>query len=246
MNIASENKRRAWMDVQVSAEKELTLSISGHLDAYSTGKVWEEATRTRIVRRLEKVEFDKIAMDLNKLTLTATRAIDDAQVGKLRKEGIELLSEMRETNRRLRDLLEPKVLLAIRSDAAAAVRKAREAAERVDGKIDKLFAGLQDAVDNSNEAAKQVRMLLSRSEFQSSLENIDAAAKDLPVATALLKKMLHRVNQLLVIQQDDLQTIVENIRLISDNIRELSVTAKKYPSQILFGEPPARQEKLKK
>jgi len=34
--------------------------------------------------------------------------------------------------------------------------------------------------------------------------------------------------------------VLENLRAISDNVRYLTDNARLYPSQVLFGEPPAR------
>jgi hypothetical protein len=35
---------------------------------------------------------------------------------------------------------------------------------------------------------------------------------------------------------------INNLRQITDNLRELSENAKRYPSGVIFGEPPKREQ----
>ena len=53
-----------------------------------------------------------------------------------------------------------------------------------------------------------------------------------------LKRILRRVDNFLSDQQPDIEMAIENIRRISDNLKELTENAKKYPAQVLFGGPP--------
>ena len=62
---------------------------------------------------------------------------------------------------------------------------------------------------------------------------------------ARLDKSLRRVDVLLSNKSQDVEEIVENLRVVSENLRELTKNAKRYPSYVLFGEPPAHVNSTK-
>ena len=68
---------------------------------------------------------------------------------------------------------------------------------------------------------------------------LDSAAKDLPETSAQLRQTLQRVNRLIANQQRELERTMESLRVVADNVKEITENSKKYPSQTLFGAPPA-------
>jgi hypothetical protein len=44
-------------------------------------------------------------------------------------------------------------------------------------------------------------------------------------------------------ERDQIAAIIDNLRVVTENLKEFSENAKEYPSQVLFGEPPAPREK---
>ena len=53
-----------------------------------------------------------------------------------------------------------------------------------------------------------------------------------------LERSLSRVDRILGGGEQDLASTISNLRAITDNLRDLSEDAKRYPSNLLFGEPP--------
>jgi hypothetical protein len=53
---------------------------------------------------------------------------------------------------------------------------------------------------------------------------------------------MSRLDKMLAGRENDIAVTLNNMRQISDNLRELSENAKRYPSGVIFGEPP-RQER---
>jgi uncharacterized coiled-coil protein SlyX len=43
---------------------------------------------------------------------------------------------------------------------------------------------------------------------------------------------------MLASQQNEIQSTVENLRMITENVKELSEDSKRFPSQAIFGAPP--------
>ncbi|MHC4287488.1 MAG: MlaD family protein [Planctomycetota bacterium] len=60
----------------------------------------------RILHRLEQIETEKIADNINDLLKSVDKAVNDAQVGTLSKEASEFIEEIRQTNQSLKALLE--------------------------------------------------------------------------------------------------------------------------------------------
>ncbi len=76
-------------------------------------------------------------------------------------------------------------------------------------------------------------------------KHIRTAAETLPITMARLDKSVRRVDVLLSNKSQDVEEIVENLRVVSENLRELTKNAKRYPSYVLFGEPPAHVNSTK-
>ena len=75
---------------------------------------------------------------------------------------------------------------------------------------------------------------------------LDTLSGDTTESVVRLRGILRRLDDLIAERQPDIETTLENIRLISENLKEITDNAKKYPSQFLFGEPPPRYENRRK
>jgi paraquat-inducible protein B len=60
----------------------------------------------KILQRLEQIETEKIAKNVNKVLLSVNEAVNDAEIKTLRTEAGKLLAETRQTNQALKQLLE--------------------------------------------------------------------------------------------------------------------------------------------
>lgn len=71
------------------------------------------------------------------------------------------------------------------------------------------------------------------------LENVRQASESVNVAAGRFQELMNRTNGLVAGQEASVAEIVENARLLILNLRELTEEAKRYPSGVLFGQPPA-------
>jgi ABC-type transporter Mla subunit MlaD len=53
-----------------------------------------------------------------------------------------------------------------------------------------------------------------------------------------LQRTMSRLERMLAGRENDIAVTLNNMRQISDNLRDLSENAKRYPSGVIFGEPP--------
>jgi len=54
------------------------------------------------------------------------------------------------------------------------------------------------------------------------------------------------MNRLIASQQRDIEQTMGNLRAISENMKEITESSKKYPSQTLFGGPPPPAKSLQR
>ncbi len=76
-------------------------------------------------------------------------------------------------------------------------------------------------------AAARIRKIAESDEFKKILAQLD--------------RTLSRVDRLVAARENDVAVTLNNLRQITDNLRELSENAKRYPSGVIFGEPPKRE-----
>ena len=116
------------------------------------------------------------------------------------------------------------------------------------GEISTNAVRLLDEVRESN---RKVQALLDRPEIETILKDLSATsgglrrfaeAPELTNSLARLDLSLRQVNQLLAGKDADLQATLDNLRSLSENLKELSENARRYPAQLIFGEPPPRSK----
>jgi phospholipid/cholesterol/gamma-HCH transport system substrate-binding protein/paraquat-inducible protein B len=59
-------------------------------------------------------------------------------------------------------------------------------------------------------------------------------------------KSLRRVDTVLASRSQDVEELVENLRVVSEQLRQVTKNVERYPAQVLFGEPPPHAKTLKR
>jgi paraquat-inducible protein B len=100
---------------------------------------------------------------------------------------------------------------------------------------------------------RRIQQLIDRPEISSAVTNLSGAVAGMrrlaesPALTntiAQLERTLLRVDQVVAGKDDDLTVTLDNLRALTENLRELSENAKRFPAQLLFGQPPKPSEAL--
>ena len=177
----------------------------------------------RLFRTLEEIDVQGITEGMENSLRAVTNLAQDAHIEKISNQVEQLLVEIRDTNRRVGAFLKETKIEPVISDFSATVATARRIVESSQEPIKRILNDLP-------ETSAQIKSLTKK---------LDSVSDDLPETVALLKRTLRRVDTLVSSQQQDILVTIENIRLISSNLKELTETAKKYPAQVLFGQPPA-------
>jgi phospholipid/cholesterol/gamma-HCH transport system substrate-binding protein/paraquat-inducible protein B len=183
----------------------------------------------RIMRDVEQIEFQGIAEGLNRSLTALTNAIEDANVKGLSGEGIRLLGEVRQTNRRIGELLAGDEIRRVLDDISATAASLRRTAEGVE---EPVTAVVDDLPEFSERAGSLARRL-------------DAASEDITEILARLKRVSYRLDDLVAGQQANIERTLGNMKVISQNLREFSETVKRDPSRLLFGKPDASSKQTR-
>ena len=147
-----------------------------------------------VFAQLERINFAGIAADAEKLI----GKVNNLPFGRLGTNAVELLAEVRDSNRRIQKLLDRNELISAVTNLSGAM------------------AGLRRIAENPG---------LTNSIIQ-------------------LERTLVRVDQLVAGKDDQLTETLDNLRALSDNLRALSESAKRFPAQLLLGQPPKPSENL--
>ncbi len=117
--------------------------------------------------------------------------------------------------------------------------------ERLDSILTSIDEGMESfsaAMVSVQEASASLNQEIQSEEFQATLTNIEQTTARLPSGVDELNALLRRLNNYAAGSYGDIDTTLANLRLISDGIRQLTDLAKRYPSQILFGNPPNKTQ----
>ncbi len=115
-----------------------------------------------------------------------------------------------------------------------------------------LSKDLRALVANLNKVSNNVKQILESNDVNTSLKNLNEAMDNLNEASTKLPKILNQVDKTVInfrrfssTQQEDIQSILDNLRNVSENINEITETGGNYPSWLLFGNPPPRIREVK-
>ena len=115
-----------------------------------------------------------------------------------------------------------------------------------DTDMKQLSAQAGQALAEVQGALHQARSLLSNPNIQRILSDAAAtaselslASKQLPGTVMRLDSTVRRVDHLIAGKSQEIDEILANLRVVSADLRELMTNAKRYPSQVILGEPPS-------
>jgi phospholipid/cholesterol/gamma-HCH transport system substrate-binding protein len=176
----------------------------------------------RILRNVEQLDIQRLIGSVESSLKTIDKLASGANLDKISTQAVALLTEVRQTNLQLKQVVGGSDLKNAVKDAAVAAGTARQILERADKPLSQLIADLPKASESINRVAQR----------------LDAVTANLPETNAQFRQTLQQLNRLISGQQRDIEKTVENLRSMSESLKEAVDNSKKYPSQLLFGAPP--------
>jgi hypothetical protein len=119
--------------------------------------------------------------------------------------------------------------------------------------IKQLTAQSEMTLNEVRSTLQQARSLMSNPNIQRILSDgaataadLSLASKQLPTTVMRLDSTVRRMDHLIAAKSQDIDEIMGNLRIVSADLRELITNAKRYPSQVLLGEPPSHAKAAKR
>ena len=175
---------------------------------------------SEIIDRLHKLDVEGTLANLNKLMLTTNSRIEAIDTKGLSERGVRALNKFESTL----DSIAAKKL----SDESVALLAEMRATNL---ELNKLLANpaLQKLPEDTAAAMARVKEMVSDPKLARALTNME--------------RTMTRVDRLLGGGEADLATSLENLRQITDNLRDLTEETKRYPANLFFGAPPSPLER---
>jgi len=176
----------------------------------------------RILRNFSDIDIAQLSQTIDKSLVAMTKLAENANLDKIGAQANALLNELRETNRQITTLVSNPELKTTIADASATAGRARQIIERAEKPVNQMLTDLPQATESLSRLVKR----------------LDSVATDLPETSSQLRQTIQRMNRLLANEQRDIEKTMDNLRAVSENLKEITDNSKKYPSQVLFGAPP--------
>lgn len=181
------------------------------------------STSTQVIRTIERLSAQLDQIDLlatvkrvDALLDSSNKTVSQLNIPDLQGNAVALLSEARQSNARVKQLLnDPNVETALH-DLPTITGRLQTSVARVDEilhdkRVDQLLAGLSNAAANAGPATDD------------------------------FKRTMRDLRTLVATQQEDIRSIVADLRSTLANLNALTADAKNNPSRLIFGKPPERR-----
>jgi len=184
---------------------------------------------SEIIDRLHRLDIETTIANVNKLLTTATdrvASVDSAGISK----GISDVSKRADrTLAKNESTLDGIAAKKLSDEAVGLLGELRQ----TNGELKSFLANpaFTKLPDNTSATLASVRQLVSDPK--------------LPQSIAHLERTLARLDRIFGGGEGDLATTFANLRQITDNLRDLTEDAKRYPSNLFFGAPPRPLERTR-
>jgi len=197
---------------------------------------------SRTMANIEEIDLQNTLNQLEHLIQSLDESISSLDTAGLSSQAQVFLEELRQSNKRISMLLGPEdlekrevvSLHSVLIDSQKILRSVQKGLDhlemdREDGTADKL-------------ARTIVNLHLSSEKLPGVMEDISAASMSLKKSTQGFEALTTRTYSLLRTQNEELREVLDNMRMISENLLDTSLDARRYPSYILFGDQPQKSE----
>jgi phospholipid/cholesterol/gamma-HCH transport system substrate-binding protein len=183
----------------------------------------------KVLFRLQELDIDKLVATVENVLTSLETAIADARIADISKDVRSLLVDAR---RQVNDLDTKKISLAAQQTIASADRAV------ADANVPALSRDLQTLIAEVRQTNGNLQKLLASPKPISGPSN-------LPEVVARLNKTLGRIDKLILTERPQIEMILANFKDISEDMKDLTGSLKRNPSDLLFSKPPSQSEALK-
>jgi ABC-type transporter Mla subunit MlaD len=156
-----------------------------------------------------------------------TRKLDQVEIDKITKDLDTMLSSVTQFVQEVQGEHLGTEVKQVMGELRGTIQEARRV-------IDSPHVG--KALKDSAQAMEDIRR--TAADISHTAKDVREAMTQLPEITTRLNRSLRRIDTLLATKGEAVDDVLDNLRSVSEELRYLTKTVEKYPSQVLFGEPP--------
>lgn len=177
---------------------------------------------SEIIERLRNLDIERTVGNLNKLMITTNDRIGALDTQTIGKQAERTLAKMERT-------LDQIAAKRISDEAVTLMAELRQ----TNAELKQTLASpaLKKLPEETGAAVAEMRKLVADPKLAATLGH--------------LERTLSRLDRITGGGETNLATTIENLRQITENLRDLTESAKRYPANVLFGQPPTPLERLK-
>lgn len=174
------------------------------------------------LQRLHNLDIEQALANFNKLLVTANARIEVIDTRTISQRMATVLAKLETT-------LDNFATKKLSDEGVALLTELRA----TNAELKKTIASpvLQKLPDDAAAALARVRAILDD--------------PNVPKTLAHLSQTLGRIDRILSGGEAELTVTIENLRQITDNLRDLTEDSKRYPANVIFGEPPKPRERIR-
>ncbi len=177
---------------------------------------------SEILERLHKLDIEGTLANLNRLMTTTNDKIAAIDTKGLSDRASKTLDRASVTFDRVDSTLAGVDAKKLSDEGTALLAELRQTNAELKALVSD--PAWRKVPEDASAAAAKVKDLVSDPKLQATI--------------ARLERTMARVDRILGGGEQDLAATISNLRAITDNLRDLTEDAKRYPSNLLFGEPP--------
>jgi methyl-accepting chemotaxis protein len=133
-------------------------------------------------------------------------------------------------------------LAELTGEAARAVAEFHEAGSQAR----RFLEGPQFTAIVSDAAATMQEARRFAGDLARASKQIRSTVETFPDDAIRLERSIGRVDSLIANKSHDVEETIENLRMVSEDLRELTHNVKRYPAQVLWGTPPPRTDSVRR
>ncbi|MUM76148.1 MCE family protein [Pseudodesulfovibrio sp. F-1] len=196
---------------------------------------------------LSQEDIGAIIKDIKSIVSTINSFIQTEDGKEAGKRILSILAETRDTLTRVNQLLADPAAKRIIPATARAVEGIDRIVAGAEGDViaaahdaRAAMASFRKASDALARTLADPRLDQAMEHLAPSLENIGNASRDMAAAVSKVHALTNRLNALTASEEASIRAIIDDTREVMENIREITRDAKRYPSGMLFGNPPTQ------
>ncbi|TVQ32171.1 MAG: MCE family protein [Phycisphaeraceae bacterium] len=199
-------------------------------------------TVTRIAHEIEQADVQEMISRAGNLMKSLDEGVQGLNIKAIEDSALAMIDELRDSNRRVREILDSPAIDSTLEDLAAGAEVIRRLTGGSEQDLESFIADLPRISDRMRAAVEQIDDILADEQTTKLLADLSRTAESAAPAASELRRLARRLDTLLAAQQQDIDTIMASLRTALESFSKLAEDASANPSRLLFGDPPPRTD----